>query len=95
LSFCHITLLLFLAFGRRMILYVSVKLVIAPRTVTKILRKLYSQRNNFVSNLIFLPHYFVAPSHLRSMYVSIHLGQARRRASYCDKNPSQLQCSLK
>ena len=38
LSFCHITLLLFLAFGRRMFLYVSVRLVIAPSTVPKILR---------------------------------------------------------
>ena len=39
LSFCHITLLFFLAFGRCMFLYISVWLVITPRTVAKILRK--------------------------------------------------------
>ena len=45
LSFCHITLSLFLNFGRRMFLYVSVSFVIVPRTVTKILRNIISSNN--------------------------------------------------
>ncbi len=48
LSFYPITSLLLLAFGRRMFLYVSVRLVIAPRTVIKIPRNFFSNNCAFI-----------------------------------------------
>ena len=74
---CH-ALLLLSVLGQRMSLYASVGPFVAPSLTAKLLRILP----------VFFPHYFVALLRLRSTYVSIRLGQAHHRASYCEKNPA-------